>query len=45
MGEFTVKDAIYYFGRIFNMPEKKIDERFNELSNLLDLPPADRQGI
>ncbi|XP_063926637.1 ABC transporter G family member 20-like [Zophobas morio] len=42
VGEFTVKDAIYYFGRIFNMPEKKIDERFNELSNLLDLPPADR---
>ncbi|RZC39443.1 ABC tran, AAA 21, and/or DUF258 domain containing protein [Asbolus verrucosus] len=42
VAEFTVKDAIYYFGRIFDMPEKKIDERFNELSSLLDLPPESR---
>jgi ABC-type multidrug transport system ATPase subunit len=42
VGEFTVKDAIYYFGRIFDMSEKTIEARFVELSNLLDLPPEDR---
>ncbi|XP_044267238.1 ABC transporter G family member 20-like [Tribolium madens] len=42
VGEFTVKDAIFYFGRIFDMPEKMLEERFNELSGLLDLPPEDR---
>lgn len=38
VGEFTVKDAIFYFGRIFHMAEKNIEERFYELSNLLNLP-------
>lgn len=42
MGEFTVKDAIFYFGRVLNMNEKLINERFNKLTKLLELPPADR---
>ncbi|XP_066145077.1 ABC transporter G family member 23-like [Euwallacea fornicatus] len=42
VGEFTVKDAVYYFGRVLNMDNKLISERFNKLSKLLELPPADR---
>ncbi|CAH1102721.1 unnamed protein product [Psylliodes chrysocephalus] len=40
--EFTVKDAIYYFGRIFNMTEKAIEERYKTLDELLNLPPENR---
>ncbi|XP_022905337.1 ABC transporter G family member 20-like [Onthophagus taurus] len=42
VGEFSVKGAVYYFGKIFNMPEKKINERYEFLKNILDLPPDDR---
>ncbi|XP_017786452.1 PREDICTED: ABC transporter G family member 23-like [Nicrophorus vespilloides] len=42
VGEFTVKDAVYYFGRILNMPDKLIYDRFQELKRLLDLPPDNR---
>ncbi|XP_053619678.1 ABC transporter G family member 23 [Plodia interpunctella] len=42
VGEFTVKDAVYYFGRIYGMPNDKLDERFQFLSNLLDLSHASR---
>ncbi|CAG9760962.1 unnamed protein product [Ceutorhynchus assimilis] len=42
VGEFTVRDAVFYFGRILNMPETLISERFEKLSMLLDLPPDDR---
>ncbi|XP_074031882.1 uncharacterized protein [Leptinotarsa decemlineata] len=42
VGEFTVKDAIYYFGRIFGMEESLIAERYKNLHNLLELPPDDR---
>ncbi|XP_056637728.1 uncharacterized protein LOC130445863 [Diorhabda sublineata] len=41
-GEFTVKDAVYYFGRLFGMEKEIIMERYNDLHKLLDLPPHDR---
>ncbi|KAG5872759.1 hypothetical protein JTB14_030154 [Gonioctena quinquepunctata] len=42
VGEFTVKDAIYYFGRIFGMEDSLINERYRNLHSLLELPPDDR---
>ncbi|XP_050499822.1 ABC transporter G family member 23-like isoform X1 [Diabrotica virgifera virgifera] len=42
VGEFTVRDAIFYFGRIFGMKESRIEERFSELSEFLNLPPDNR---
>ncbi|PZC80665.1 hypothetical protein B5X24_HaOG200341 [Helicoverpa armigera] len=42
VGEFTVRDAIYYFGRIYGMHMEKMVERFEFLSNLLDLPSGGR---
>ncbi|KAJ8957482.1 hypothetical protein NQ317_014263 [Molorchus minor] len=42
VGEFTIKDAIYYFGRIFNMEEDLISQRYCILHSLLELPPDDR---
>ncbi|CAG9819085.1 unnamed protein product [Phaedon cochleariae] len=42
VGEFTVKDAIYYFGRIFGMDESLIAKRYRSLQTLLELPPDDR---
>ncbi|XP_072378316.1 ABC transporter G family member 23-like [Diabrotica undecimpunctata] len=41
-GEFTVQDAIFYFGRLFGMEHKVILERYDKLYNLLDLPPHNR---
>ncbi|KAI2474063.1 ATP binding cassette (ABC) protein subfamily G member, 20-like [Diabrotica virgifera virgifera] len=41
-GEFTVQDAIFYFGRLFGMKHKDILERYDKLYNLLELPPHDR---
>lgn len=42
VGEFTVRDAIYYFGRIYGMKKKKMIERFDFLSNLLELSSGNR---
>ncbi|CAG9829053.1 unnamed protein product [Diabrotica balteata] len=42
VGEFTVKDAIYYFGRIFSMEDSLIAKRYRNLHTLLELPPDDR---
>lgn len=42
VAEFTVRDAVYYFGRILNMDDWLIEERFQKLKVLLDLPPDDR---
>ncbi|XP_076266304.1 ABC transporter G family member 23-like isoform X2 [Rhynchophorus ferrugineus] len=42
VGEFTVKDAVFYFGRLLKMDDKVIKERFRHLSKLLELPPDDR---
>jgi ABC-type Na+ transport system ATPase subunit NatA len=42
IGEFTVKGAVKYFGWIFGMKNEEIEEQFQFLSNLLELPPKDR---
>ncbi|XP_013188078.2 ABC transporter G family member 23 [Amyelois transitella] len=42
VGEFTVKDAVYFFGRIYGMPNDKLEERFKFLSDLLELSSASR---
>ena len=35
----TVKETIYYFGRIYGLKDDNIRERYNLLKNLLELPP------
>ncbi|XP_023938572.1 ABC transporter G family member 23 [Bicyclus anynana] len=42
VAEFTVRDAVYYFGRIYGMKTKKLAERFDFLTNLLELPSGGR---
>lgn len=42
VAEFTIRDAVFYFGRILDMRDEEIEERFKELKDLLDLPPEDR---
>ncbi|KAL5282687.1 hypothetical protein ACFFRR_005643 [Megaselia abdita] len=36
----TVKETIYYFGRIYGMSDDKIREKYKLLRDLLQLPPA-----
>jgi ABC-type multidrug transport system ATPase subunit len=38
INELTVKETIYYFGNIFQMNKEKLNERYEMLKNLLDLP-------
>lgn len=42
MDEFTIKETLFYFGRICGMAEERIQERFKLLHELLELPDADR---
>ncbi|XP_045780633.1 ABC transporter G family member 20-like isoform X1 [Maniola jurtina] len=42
VAEFTVRDAVYYFGRIYGMKMKKLAEQFDFLTNLLELPSGGR---
>lgn len=42
VAEFTVRDAVYYFGRIYGMDQRLMVERFEFLSTLMDLPPGGR---
>ncbi|KAJ8920069.1 hypothetical protein NQ315_011723 [Exocentrus adspersus] len=42
VGEFTVKDAVFYFGRICGMEEQSINDRYHTLHALLELPPDSR---
>ncbi|XP_075149557.1 ABC transporter G family member 20 [Haematobia irritans] len=37
--EMTVKETVYYFGRIYGMKDEKIREKFKILRDLLQLPP------
>jgi ABC-type multidrug transport system ATPase subunit len=43
VGELTVKETIFFFGRIFQMEETKISERCQMLLSLLELPRADQR--
>ncbi|CAG9760963.1 unnamed protein product [Ceutorhynchus assimilis] len=40
--EFTIKDTMYYFGTIFKMKEKDIEQQFHYLSKLLELPDGNK---
>ncbi|CAK1540981.1 unnamed protein product [Leptosia nina] len=42
VAEFSVRDALYYFGRIYGMSAQQLSQRFDFLSSLLELPPAER---
>jgi len=42
VGEFSVKGAIQHYGWLFGMNDKEIDQRYEFLNNLLDLPPENR---
>ena len=37
-GEFTIRETLQYFGRIFHMSDEKINERSDFLIKFLDLP-------
>ncbi|KAJ8938909.1 hypothetical protein NQ318_008662 [Aromia moschata] len=41
-GEFTIKETMMYFGWIFGMNSKEINERLQFLLNFLDLPSQNR---
>ncbi|XP_017854545.2 ABC transporter G family member 20 [Drosophila busckii] len=38
--EMTVKETVFYFGRIYGLTDEKIREKFKLLKELLQLPPA-----
>eukprot|EP00095_Tigriopus_kingsejongensis_P012233 snap_masked-scaffold87_size395581-processed-gene-0.4 protein:Tk12233 transcript:snap_masked-scaffold87_size395581-processed-gene-0.4-mRNA-1 annotation:"abc transporter g family member 20 isoform x2" len=41
-GEFTIAETMSYFGRIYNLSSRKIQERTEFLMDFLDLPKAKR---
>lgn len=41
--EFSIKETIYYFGRIYGMSAERIRERYKLLRELLDLPQGSKQ--
>lgn len=43
--ELTIKEGVYYFGKIFAIPEDELKKRFRNLSKLLDLPDNSRYEI
>ncbi|KAG5674741.1 hypothetical protein PVAND_004692 [Polypedilum vanderplanki] len=43
IGELTIKETIYYFGKIFQMPMNKLRERYDMLHKLLELPRDDHR--
>lgn len=40
--EFTIREIVYFFGTIWGMTSDKIGERLQVISQLLDLPNADK---
>lgn len=43
IGELTIKETIYYFGKIFQMDMEKLRERYDMLHKLLELPRGDHR--
>lgn len=39
--EFTIKELIFFFGTIHGMNRRNLENRFNYLMNLLELPDPD----
>jgi len=44
VGELTIKETIYFFGRIYGIDIKKLKERYEMLKNVLELP-CDSQKV
>ena len=42
VGDLSVKETIYYFGKIFQMDSDKLRDRYDMLHKLLELPPGDQ---
>lgn len=40
--ELTIKETIFYFGRIYGMNDDRIRRRFKVLKDLLELPSSER---
>lgn len=43
IGELTIKETIYYFGKVFQMSIEKLRERYDMLHKLLELPRGDQR--
>jgi ABC-type multidrug transport system ATPase subunit len=43
IGELTIKETIYYFGKIFQVEMERLRERYTMLKNLLELPRGDQR--
>lgn len=43
IAELSVKETLYFFANIYQYDKDKIDERYQMLHNLLELPPDDRR--
>jgi len=43
IGELTIKETIYYFGKIFQIDLEKLRERYKMLKDLLELPRGDQK--
>lgn len=43
--ELTIKETIFYFGRIYGMNDDRIRERLKILQGLLELPPNDKMVV
>jgi ABC-type multidrug transport system ATPase subunit len=41
-GDFTIKETLEYFGRIYKLKSAFVKSQLKFLTNLLDLPPFDR---
>lgn len=40
--ELSIKETLYFFGRVYGMSDNNICNRINVLSNVLELPKSDR---
>lgn len=43
IGELTIKETIYYFGKVFQMSYEKLRDRYDMLHKLLELPRGDQR--
>ncbi|XP_059468447.1 ABC transporter G family member 23-like [Neocloeon triangulifer] len=41
-GDFSIRDTMFYFGKIFGMSNREVEERATFLHRMLELPPDDR---
>jgi ABC-type multidrug transport system ATPase subunit len=41
-GEFSIQESLYFYGRLFGMSKKDIEENISFLIGFLNLPQGDR---